>query len=128
MFKDGDDSNPWTYAITEEQVEGYNKPKYFTIIGNSEEGTGDSPDNPDENGGEDDADEPWTEHPYGNEESIAVSEGNSGGVKIVNDMIVATLPSTGGPGNRLYTVLGFMLTAFAGICFLARWKKRRNPA
>ena len=60
----------------------------------------------------------------------AISENTTDMVKIDNKAIIvgnepgAALPNTGGPGTRLFTILGSILLAFAGTGLLMRRKKR----
>ena len=49
------------------------------------------------------------------------------GGTICNDQIGYVLPSTGGPGTRFFTILGIMLTVFAGLGLVMR-KRRRDAA
>lgn len=109
---DRDATKPWTYSITEQQVSGYNKPRYFTIRTTNTE-TGDN------------STQTETEHNYSTE-SISVSPGDTGGVKIVNDQITVTLPSTGGPGTKLFYGLGISFVGFAGLLLFIKRRELRD--
>ena len=97
-FLNDDKTTPWTYKIIEDQVDGYNKPKYFIVVSGVEK----------------------EQHP---DENVFVEAGSTGRVKIVNDKITVALPSTGGIGTTPYTIAGSLLMAFTALAYV--FKKKR---
>ena len=47
------------------------------------------------------------------------------GEYIINSLVTVELPSTGGPGTLLYSMLGMMLIAFAGTAYMILLRRRR---
>ena len=60
----------------------------------------------------------------GSDQQILVNaeEATAGGCIVNTPVIAVALPETGGPGTHLYTVLGLMLIAFAGIWYAVRMR------
>jgi len=48
----------------------------------------------------------------------------TGGVEIVNDEIVAVIPSTGGPGTMRYTLSGIALLMVSALMYIYRLRRR----
>ena len=97
----GSDGVKWIYSISEATVDGFNKPAYYTI----------------------NADGAKEEQPSSEKTSFA-SPGMTGGVEIVNDEIVAVIPSTGGPGTRPYTFGGAALLIISALMYSFRMRRR----
>jgi LPXTG-motif cell wall-anchored protein len=57
----------------------------------------------------------------GTQQQSLISQTDNGG-KIVNEFCAYELPNTGGPGTRLFTILGSILMMFAGAMLV---RKRR---
>ena len=62
---------------------------------------------------------------YGGEDGIAVESQSyaKDGESVINSMITVVLPSAGGPGTRIFTILGSLLAVLAGTLLLTRRKK-----
>jgi len=101
-YKDDNVDKLWIYKIIEEQVEGYNKPKYFTM------GSGK---------------ETEQQHP---KDGVFVQAGDTGGVKIVNDQVTVSLPETGGHGTIPFKVIGSLLLAFSVLMYAIGYSRRRS--
>ena len=97
----GSDGTKWIYSISETTVDGFNKPAYYTI---NAEGA--------------------KEEQLSSEKTSFASPGMTGGVEIVNDEIVAVIPSTGGPGTLPYTLGGAALLIASALIYCFRMRRR----
>ena len=95
------DGTEWSYSISETTVDGFNKPAYYTI----------------------NAEGAKEEQPSSEKTSFALP-GMTGGVEIVNDEIVAVIPSTGGPGTMRYTLSGIALLMVSALMYILRMRRR----
>ena len=95
------DGTEWSYSISETTVEGFNKPAYYTINADGVKG-----------------------EQLSSEKSYFAAPGTTGGVEIVNDEIVAVIPSTGGPGTMPYTLGGAVLLIASALMYGFRMRRR----
>ena len=99
LRKYNDEGTEWEYYVVETQIDNYAPTKYGAAT------TGDS----------------------GTTYSIinGASDAKDGGVIVNQTFAGYELPSTGGPGTLLYSMLGMMLIAFAGTAYMILLRRRR---
>ena len=101
LAKYSSDGTEWSYSISETAVDGFNKPAYYTINADGVKG-----------------------EQLSSEKSYFAAPGTNGGVEIVNDEIVAVIPSTGGPGTMRYTLSGAVLLIVSALMYGFRMRRR----
>ena len=101
LAKYSSDGTEWSYSISETAVDGFNKPAYYTINADGVKG-----------------------EQLSSEKSYFAAPGTTGGVEIVNDEIVAVIPSTGGPGTMRYTLSGAVLLIVSALMYGFRMRRR----
>ena len=91
-YRDASDKNQYRYYVTEETVDGFWDPLYGFMDNDGELHT------------------------------ITNRSKAEDGQYIINNQAGVALPSTGGPGTRLFTILGSILVMIAGVML---WRRRR---